>query len=64
MKKVMWIVGVALTVVLFLIFGIADYDFTSVGMFVGYAIGTIIKIGIPVGLVLLVIWLIMRKKGK
>ena len=64
MKKVMWIEGVSLSVVLFFVFGTADYDFTNVGMFVGYAIGTIIKIGVPVGIVLLVIWLIMRKKGK
>lgn len=63
MKKVMWIVGISLSVVLFLIFWTADYDFTNVGMFVGYLIGTIIKIGVPVALVLLVIWLVMRKKG-
>ena len=64
MKKVMWIVGVSLSVVLFLIFGTADYDFTNAGYVVGYIIGMAVKIGIPVGFVLLVIWLIMRKKGK
>ncbi len=63
MKKVMWIVGVSLSVVLLLIFGTADYDFTNAGYVVGYIIGMVIKVGIPVGLVLLVIWLIMRKKG-
>lgn len=63
MKKVMWIVGVSLSVVLLLFFGIADYDFTGAGHFVGHMIGTIIKVGIPVGIVLLVIWLVMRKKG-
>lgn len=64
MKKVMWIVGVSLSVVLFLIFGTADYDFTNAGYVVGYIVATVIKVGIPVGLVLLVIWLIMHKKGK
>ena len=63
MKKVMWIVGVTLSVLLFLIFGTADYDFTNAGFVVGYIIGMVVKIGVPVGLVLLVIWLVMRKKG-
>ena len=62
MKKVMWIVGVSLSVVLFLLFGMADYDFTNAGMIAGYIVGTIIKVGIPVAIALLVIWLIMRKK--
>ena len=64
MKKVMWIVGVSLSVVLFLIFGIADYDFTNAGMVAGYIVATVIKIGVPVGLVLLIIWSVMRKRGK
>ena len=63
MKKVMWIVGVSLTVVLLLVFGIPDYDFTNVGYAVGQILATVIKVGVPVGLVLLGIWLVMRKKG-
>lgn len=60
----MWIVGVSLSVVLFLLFGTADHDFTNAGYVTGYIIATAIKVAIPVGVVLLVIWLIMRKKGK
>lgn len=58
--------GAVLGIILFisgvLTLGSIDFDFTSTGAAVGYAIGTLIKVAIPVGGVAFIIWLIKRKK--
>ena len=64
MKKVLWIVGVGLSVILFLVFGFANFNFAGIGYLIGYMIGTAFKVALVVAPVLLVLWLIMRGKKK
>lgn len=55
------VIGIILLISGILTLGGIDYDFTSLGVVVGYAVGTLIKVAIPVGIIALIIKKIKKK---
>lgn len=62
MKKEVKIALIVAAVVLVFLLALVDFDFSAIGSAVGMLVGTILRYAIPIGIVVLIVWLIKRKK--